>query len=82
MASQTRYAVNGRRREPIAHFLTYRNVQVVLGPMASAAVTQDWGPSWVMIRRHPRCKKNLTFGLRSGTSHVSGLFARYHDRWP
>src|SRR5215467_9225838 len=36
----------------------------------------------VMGGRRPRCKKNLTFGLRSGSSHVSGLFARYHDRWP
>ena len=37
---------------------------------------------WVMCGRRPRCKKNLTFGLRSGASHVSGLFARHHDRWP
>ena len=36
----------------------------------------------VMCGRRPRCKKNLTFGLRSGASHVSGLFARHHDRWP
>ena len=38
--------------------------------------------AWVMCGRRPRCKKNLTFGLRSGASHVSGLFARHHDRWP
>jgi hypothetical protein len=37
---------------------------------------------WVMCGRRPRCKENLTFGLRSGASHVSGLFARHHDRWP
>ena len=37
---------------------------------------------WIMCGRRPRCKKNLTFGLRSGASHVSGLFARQHDRWP
>ena len=24
--------------------------------------------------------ENLTFSLRSGASHVSGLFARHHDR--
>jgi hypothetical protein len=36
----------------------------------------------VMCGRRPHCKKNLTFGLRSGASHVSGLFARHHDRWP
>ena len=30
-----------------------------------------------MCGRRPRCKKNLTFGLRSGASHVSGLFARH-----
>lgn len=24
----------------------------------------------------------LAFCLRSGASHVSGLFARHHDRWP
>jgi hypothetical protein len=39
-------------------------------------------PVWVMCGRRPHCKKNLTFGLRSGASHVSGLFARHHDRWP
>ena len=37
---------------------------------------------WVMCGRRPHCKRNLTFGLRSGASHVSGLFARHHDRWP
>lgn len=37
---------------------------------------------WVMCGRRPHCKKNLAFGLRSGASHVSGLFARHHDRWP
>jgi hypothetical protein len=36
----------------------------------------------VMCGRRPHCKKNLAFGLRSGASHVSGLFARHHDRWP
>ena len=36
----------------------------------------------VMCGRRPHCKKNLTFGSRSGASHVSGLFARHHDRWP
>jgi len=36
----------------------------------------------VMCGRRPRCKENLMFGLRSGASHVSGLFARHHDRWP
>jgi hypothetical protein len=40
--------LNGRRREPIAHFLAYWNAQVVLavvlGLMTSAAVAQDWGP--------------------------------------
>jgi len=36
----------------------------------------------VMCGRRQHCKKNLTFGLRSGASHVSGLFARHHDRWP
>ena len=36
----------------------------------------------VMCGRRPHCKENLTFGLRSGASHVSGLFARHHDRWP
>jgi hypothetical protein len=35
-----------------------------------------------MCGRRPHCKRNLTFGLRSGASHVSGLFARHHDRWP
>gem|GEM_PF-6398304 len=30
----------------------------------------------VMCVRRPRCKRNLTCGLRSGASHVSGLFAR------
>jgi hypothetical protein len=35
-----------------------------------------------MCGRRPRCKKNLTCSLRSGASHVSGLFARHHDRWP
>ena len=39
-------------------------------------------PFRVMCGRRPRCKENLTFGLRSGASHVSGLFARHHDRWP
>ena len=38
--------------------------------------------SRVMCGRRPHCKENLTFGLRSGASHVSGLFARHHDRWP
>jgi pimeloyl-ACP methyl ester carboxylesterase len=38
--------------------------------------------TWIMCGRRPLCKKNLTFGLRSGASHVSGLFARHHDRWP
>ena len=37
---------------------------------------------WLMCGRRPPCKRNLTFGLRSGASHVSGLFARRHDRWP
>jgi transposase len=37
---------------------------------------------WLMCGRRPRCKRILTFGLRSGASHVSGLFARCHDRWP
>jgi glucose dehydrogenase len=37
---------------------------------------------WVMCGRRPHCKEILTFGLRSGASHVSGLFARHHDRWP
>jgi hypothetical protein len=44
------------------------------------------GPSVGLVRvmcgRRPRCKKNLTCSLRSGASHVSGLFARHHDRWP
>ena len=35
-----------------------------------------------MCGRRPHCKKNLTFAWRSGASHVSGLFARHHDRWP
>ena len=35
-----------------------------------------------MCGRRPHCKEILTFGLRSGASHVSGLFARHHDRWP
>jgi hypothetical protein len=30
----------------------------------------------------PALQEELTFGLRSGASHVSGLFARHHDRWP
>ena len=38
--------------------------------------------AWVMCGRRPHCKEILTFGLRSGASHVSGLFARHHDRWP
>src|SRR5262245_52845116 len=37
---------------------------------------------WVMCGRRPRCKGILAFGLRSGASHVSGLFVRRHDRWP
>jgi hypothetical protein len=40
------------------------------------------GVLWVMCGRRPHCKKNLTCSLRSGASHVSGLFARHHDRWP
>jgi hypothetical protein len=36
----------------------------------------------VMCGRRPRCKRILAFGLRSGASHVSGLFVRRHDRWP
>ena len=39
-------------------------------------------PEWVMSGRRSHCKKNLAFCLRSGASHVSGLFARCHDRWP
>ena len=35
-----------------------------------------------MCGRRPRCKRNLTCGLRSGASHVSGLLSRLHDRWP
>jgi hypothetical protein len=29
-----------------------------------------------MCGRRPRCKRNLTCGLRSGASHVSGLLSR------
>jgi hypothetical protein len=29
-----------------------------------------------MCGRRPRCKSNLTYGLRSGASHVSGLLSR------
>jgi hypothetical protein len=36
----------------------------------------------VMFGRRPRCKRKLAFWLRSGASHVSGLFARRLDRWP
>ena len=35
-------------------------------------------PARVMCGRRPHCKEILTFGLRSGASHVSGLFARHH----
>jgi|GraSoiStandDraft_30_1057271.scaffolds.fasta_scaffold936483_2 hypothetical protein len=42
----------------------------------------DMGLQGVMCGRRPHCKRNLTCGLRSGASHVSGLFARHHDRWP
>ena len=34
-------------------------------------------PVGVMCGRRPHCKRNLTFGSRSGASHVSGLFARF-----
>jgi hypothetical protein len=38
--------------------------------------------AWVMSGRRPHCKENLMCCLRSGASHVSGLFARCRDRWP
>ena len=47
--------------------------------VVAGVATEAFG---VMCGRRPRCKKKLTFGLRSGASHVSGLFARHHDRWP
>jgi hypothetical protein len=37
-------------------------------------------PHWSVVGHvwtTPRCKKNLTLGLRSGAGHVSGLFARH-----
>ena len=52
------------------------------GRNMSVEASNDTPLLWVMCGRRPRCKKNLTFGLRSGASHVSGLFARHHDRWP
>jgi hypothetical protein len=36
----------------------------------------------VMCGRRPRCKRNLACGLRSGASHVSGLFARHVTAGP
>jgi hypothetical protein len=55
------------------------NVGIIRSPLR-ASILPDY--IRVMCGRRPRCKKNLTFGLRSGASHVSGLFARHHDRRP
>lgn len=55
---------------------------VEAGPFQLHSESASYFGLGVMCGRRPHCKKNLTFGLRSGASHVSGLFARHHDRWP
>jgi hypothetical protein len=43
---------------------------------ATLEVTAIDGIIGFMCGRRPRCKRNLTCGLRSGASHVSGLLSR------
>jgi hypothetical protein len=68
---------------PMAHprtrfdrcLLTFRLWRLHRSPIDFVAVG-DVPQVWAMCGRRPRCKGNLAIGLRSGASHVSGLFAR------
>jgi hypothetical protein len=64
---------------------TLYGVDAKLQPQRQMVEAEELSPDglvWTCMDGPPSARTFRRFGRRVGSGHVSGLFARYIDRWP